>query len=123
MHVDEATFEPVGQSAKAARDFVRDCLASNDLGDSDPELAVLLVSELATNAIVHAGHTFVVWVICSPPCVRVGVDDPSPELPVLGHPGADDISGRGLAMIGALADRWGVEAGPVGKRTWFEICG
>jgi hypothetical protein len=120
--VHEATFEPVKESAKAARDFVRNCLASSGIGGFDPELVALLVSELATNAIVHARQTFVVWVIPTPPCVRVGVDDPSPELPILRPPDTDAVGGRGLAMIGALADRWGVEAGPVGKRTWFEIC-
>lgn len=118
----EATFEPVGESAKAARDFVRASLTSSGVRSSDRDLAVLLVSELATNSIVHVGQAFVVWVIPAPSCVRVGVDDPSPVLPVLGYPNVDDTGGRGLAMVGALAHRWGVEAGPLGKRTWFEIC-
>jgi anti-sigma regulatory factor (Ser/Thr protein kinase) len=119
--VHKATFEPVPESARAAREFVRRCLPSRD--GLDHETILLLASELASNAIIHAQQVFDVWVEFLPPGVRVGVDDPSPALPIPRQPGPLEIGGRGLAMIEALADRWGTEATPTGKRVWFQICG
>jgi anti-sigma regulatory factor (Ser/Thr protein kinase) len=117
--VHRATFEPVPESAKAARDFVRGCLPGGAGGPGD--VVALLASELATNAIVHARSNFVVWVEVGPHCVRVGVEDASPALPVIRPDGHADTGGRGLAIIDALADRWGAESTPKGKRTWFQI--
>ena len=77
MHI--ATFEPVPGSVRAAREFVRGQLSDRPAHDRD--LAVLLVSELATNAIVHVGQPFKVRVDLSAPCIWVGVDDPSPICP------------------------------------------
>ena len=65
MH--KATFEPLPESAKAARDFVRNYLAGRPAEGRD--LAVLLVSELATNAIIHVGLPFRVCVDPSTPCI------------------------------------------------------
>lgn len=82
----------------------------------------LLVSEVATNAVLHAeGSEVRVRVLDRGPRLRVEVADGSEALP---RPrdapdGAED--GRGLALVQALAVRWGVESGPDGKTSWFEI--
>ncbi|WP_343239998.1 ATP-binding protein [Streptomyces sp. SID12488] len=87
----------------------------------------LCVTELVGNVIRHVGEGTPVFVRVG--CVdgariRVEVSDPDPRaLPVLlGATGADE-SGRGLALLGALAVRWGVEVEAVGKTVWCELAG
>ena len=117
MHI--AAFEPVPANAQAAREFVRSRLTNRSGPDQD--LAVLLVSELATNAIIHVGRPFKVTVDVSPARLWVGVDDLSP---LRSEPGPIDVSatsGRGLFLVAAMANRWGIEPKPAGKRAWFEL--
>jgi anti-sigma regulatory factor (Ser/Thr protein kinase) len=115
-----ATFAPVPENAVAVRRFVAGCLA----GRPEPEvdLAVLLASELATNAIIHVGLPFTVQVDLFGTCIWVGVDDASAVLAAPLHVDPLSTSGRGMAMVEALADRWGIEPTASGKRAWFELC-
>jgi hypothetical protein len=116
--VPTASFEPVPESARGAREFVRACLAGGAVPDRD--LAVLLVSVLATNAIMHSRLTFDVSVEMTARCVQIAVTDLSAVLPT---PRTDvDFAERGLTMVAAEADRWGIEATNGGKRAWFELC-
>jgi hypothetical protein len=118
--VPTASFEPVPESASEARRFVRDCLAGRSV--PDPDMAVLLVSVLATNAIIHSRLTFAISVeVTATGCVQVAVSDLRAVLPT---PQADveDTSGRGLTMVTAIATRWGVDLTSEGERTWFELC-
>lgn len=120
-----ATFEPVGRSVAAARAFVRDTLQ----GWGHPELvddAVVLTSELVTNAVVHAGTAADVLCLRSEDSIRVEVADryPEREIPVqsgrtLASP--DRENGRGLLLCAALADRWGVDYSPTRKHVWFHL--
>ncbi|MEU3399667.1 SpoIIE family protein phosphatase [Streptomyces filamentosus] len=120
-----ATFEPVGRSVAAARAFVRDTLQ----GWGHPELvddAVVLTSELVTNAVVHAGTAADVLCLRSEDSVRVEVADryPEREIPVqsgrtIASP--DRENGRGLLLCAALADRWGVDYSPTRKHVWFHL--
>ncbi|MFB8240953.1 SpoIIE family protein phosphatase [Kitasatospora purpeofusca] len=126
-----ATFEPVGRSASAARAFVRDAL----LGWGLPEVvddAVVLVSELVTNAVVHAGTAAEVCCLREDGTVRIEVTDHHPErgLPTFAdvpttasdhYADADGEGGRGLLMCAALAERWGVEYGSGRKTVWFRL--
>jgi anti-sigma regulatory factor (Ser/Thr protein kinase) len=83
---------------------------------------VLVTSELVTNAIRHAGADLLVRLVREQDQIRLEVTDPLPELPELRRPDLD--SGRGLHIVGAVADRWGVVPIPgVGKRVWaaFEL--
>ncbi|WP_104821131.1 SpoIIE family protein phosphatase [Kitasatospora sp. MMS16-BH015] len=126
-----ATFEPVGRSAAAARGFVRDTL----LGWGLPEVvddAVVLVSELVTNAVVHAGTAAEVRCLRESDTVRIEVTDRHPErgLPSLAHvPAAssdryadpDGEGGRGLLMCSALSTTWGVEYAAGQKTVWFRL--
>ncbi|MER5205856.1 SpoIIE family protein phosphatase [Streptomyces sp. NPDC002825] len=120
-----ASFEPVGRSVAAARAFVRDTLQ----GWGHPELvddAVVLTSELVTNAVIHAGTSADVLCLRSDDSVRVEVSDryPEREIPVqsgrtLGSP--DRENGRGLLLCAALAHRWGVDYSPTRKHVWFHL--
>ncbi|WP_411072945.1 SpoIIE family protein phosphatase [Streptomyces sp. cmx-4-25] len=120
-----AGFEPVGRSVAAARAFVRDTLQ----GWGHPELvddAVVLTSELVTNAVIHAGTAADVLCLRSDDSIRVEVSDryPEREIPVqsgrtLASP--DRENGRGLLLCAALAHRWGVDYSPTRKHVWFHL--
>ncbi|MFF0477340.1 SpoIIE family protein phosphatase [Streptomyces sp. NPDC004284] len=120
-----ASFEPEGRSVAAARAFVRDTLQ----GWGHPELvddAVVLTSELVTNAVIHAGTSAEVLCLRSDDSVRIEVADryPEREIPVqsgrsLGNP--DRENGRGLLLCAALAHRWGVDYSPTRKHVWFHL--
>ncbi|MFF0429156.1 SpoIIE family protein phosphatase [Streptomyces sp. NPDC004520] len=120
-----ASFEPEGRSVAAARAFVRDTLQ----GWGHPELvddAVVLTSELVTNAVIHAGTSAEVLCLRSDDSVRIEVADryPEREIPVqsgrsLGSP--DRENGRGLLLCAALAHRWGVDYSPTRKHVWFHL--
>ncbi|MFI8994026.1 SpoIIE family protein phosphatase [Streptomyces sp. NPDC053542] len=121
-----ATFEPVGRSVATARAFVRDTLQGWGHGDIIDD-AVVLTSELVTNAVVHAGTAADVLCLRTDTGVRIEVGDryPEREVPVqssgqaLAHP--DREGGRGLLLCGALATRWGVEYTPSQKHVWFQL--
>ncbi|MEU5050599.1 SpoIIE family protein phosphatase [Streptomyces sp. NPDC021096] len=121
-----ATFEPVGRSVAAARAFVRDTLQGWGFPDVIDD-AVVLTSELVTNAVVHAGTAADVLCIRMDAGVRVEVADryPERELPVQSPArqfgGVDREGGRGLLLCAALAARWGVEYSATRKTVWFRI--
>jgi anti-sigma regulatory factor (Ser/Thr protein kinase) len=115
-----------GQVGQARR-FVRRVLAAGLLADSGLTAdAVLLTSELAANAVQHTasgqGGTFAVTVCPCPPAVRICITDGgAPAGPSVTAPGPLSASGRGLAIVAALASRWGHHAGPGGRTVWFEL--
>jgi anti-sigma regulatory factor (Ser/Thr protein kinase) len=81
----------------------------------------LLVSELATNAIHHGSGGFTVSLERLANAIRVEVSDGGSGLPVLLAPSVDRTSGRGLRIVQALSDEWGVRRGPSGKTVWFVL--
>ncbi|MFE2290803.1 ATP-binding protein [Streptomyces sp. NPDC059452] len=87
--------------------------------------AALLVSELATNALLHGavrGRLLRVDLTLTASALRVAVSDPRGErLPRLREPGSGDCYGRGLLIVAQLADRWGVEPRTVGKSVFAEL--
>ncbi|GAB2775817.1 ATP-binding protein [Streptomyces daliensis] len=89
------------------------------------DTAELCVSELVTNAIRHVGEgtPVTLHVTWDAERTRIALTDPAPHaLPAPLHPHADDESGRGLALIEALALRWGVNVeGAEGKTVWCEV--
>ncbi|MFI6474694.1 MULTISPECIES: SpoIIE family protein phosphatase [unclassified Streptomyces] len=121
-----ASFDPVGRSVATARAFVRDTLQGWGYADVVDD-AVVLTSELVTNAVVHAGTKADVLCLRSDDGVRVEVADryPEREVPLLGSPadiaGPDRENGRGLLLCAALASRWGVEYTPTRKNVWFQL--
>ncbi|MFB7914646.1 ATP-binding protein [Streptomyces sp. NPDC056061] len=86
---------------------------------------LICVSELLTNAIVHLGKgTPVTLRVIGTPSghVRVELTDPEPgSWPVPRCADDEEESGRGLALVGALASRWGVDQGARGKTIWCEL--
>ena len=118
--MQKTSFEPVLESAKAARDFVRQ--AVNGAEGLDIDMIVLLATELATNAILHSRLPFEVTVALTANCAQVCVDDLSSMLPSVTRPADTETSGRGLGMVAAGSARWGIKATDAGKRAWFEVC-
>ncbi|MFP1624139.1 ATP-binding protein [Streptomyces sp. 5K101] len=84
----------------------------------------LAVTELLANVVRHVpgGHCGFL-ILRHPDGVRVEVSDSDERLPVLRHAGDDDENGRGLALLDAVVDKWGVESGRggTGKTVWFEL--
>ncbi|MFD0023105.1 ATP-binding protein [Streptomyces sp. NPDC058382] len=85
----------------------------------------LLVSELATNALLHGcmrGRLFRVHLILTAAILRIEVSDPRGErLPAPREADSDDCYGRGLLIVAQLADRWGIEPRTVGKTVFAEL--
>ncbi|MCS0605773.1 SpoIIE family protein phosphatase [Streptomyces sp. LP11] len=122
-----ASFEPVGRSVATARSFVRDTLQGWGFADVVDD-AVVLTSELVTNAVVHAGTQAEVLCLRTEDGVRVEVSDryPEREVPLQGAVSAgmgnpDREGGRGLQLCAALATRWGVDYTPTHKNVWFQL--
>ncbi|SEG03696.1 PAS domain S-box-containing protein [Actinacidiphila yanglinensis] len=121
-----ATFEPVGRSVAVARAFVRDTLHGWGFADVVDD-AVVLTSELVTNAVVHAGTAADVQCLRYDTAVRVEVADHYPEREVPMQTRGrqfretDNEGGRGLLLCAALASRWGVEYSGSGKHVWFQL--
>ncbi|HVW33257.1 MAG TPA: response regulator [Acidimicrobiia bacterium] len=114
-------FDPDARSARAARRFVSEALSA--FGDDDlTDTITLLVSELVTNAVIHAGSGVEVLVRLTGTAARVEVTDASAAGPAPRDATAEEDSGRGLALVESLARRWGVRptAGG-GKTVWFEV--
>lgn len=82
----------------------------------------LLVSELATNAVLHARSDFEVVVARAANRLRVEVFDLNTRLPSFAVAPPDAYSGRGLLLLRELASAWGVQShSDVGKTIWFEV--
>lgn len=115
---EELSSDP--RSVSRARRLV--AAALEDAGhDSLVDVTTLLVSEVVTNAVLHAGTPIRLDCSWNESCVRVEVHDGSGVLPSRRHYDAEATTGRGLGLIAALAAGWGVEARPEGKLLWFEV--
>lgn len=114
---------PMSRSAPAAaRRFVAEALA--DWGASwddvvDP--ALLVVTELTTNAVAHGHSSCTVALGRAHGVLRISVGDRHPALPVVREPDAARPGGRGLYLVDRLSLRWGVEAGEGGKVVWADL--
>jgi anti-sigma regulatory factor (Ser/Thr protein kinase) len=107
-------------SPQLARAFLRATLETWKL-DGFGDVTELLVTELVANVVTHVGSPMTLRVQREPATMRVEIDDPSPELPVVHHPDSADEHGRGVLLVDQLADAWGVESRPDGKTVWFEL--
>jgi anti-sigma regulatory factor (Ser/Thr protein kinase) len=117
--VIEGEFAPVAESARAARRLVTDALSSTAV--LRPELLELFVSEIVTNAIIHAQTRFNVSAEIEAGAVRVSITDRNPMLPAVQSPPPGAIAGRGLKMVSEHATAWGIEQTLDGKTIWFEL--
>ncbi|MDX3328030.1 ATP-binding protein [Streptomyces sp. ME02-6979-3A] len=115
---------PTRRAARLAR-----LLTTAHLGDwgLPTESAAHIVAELAANAMLHGrvpGRDFrLSLAVHDDRLLRIAVTDTLGErLPLLAPPAEDAESGRGLLIVEALADRWGVDVGPVPRKTvWAEL--
>ena len=104
-----------------ARTRVRAAICAWDI-PVDPDVAVLLTSELVTNAIRHEpGQTITLTISFSCGQLRVDVHDTSRSLPVLVDAPADAETGRGLMLVATLSSDWGVYRTPAGKAVYFTL--
>ncbi len=109
------------KSVAASRRFVEGALT--DLPDELQEAAVLMVSELATNAIVHATTGFEVTIHRTKSKLRVEVADLGGGEPEVRMPPVSEPHGRGLQIVEELSDDWGIteRTGDTGKTVWYEV--
>ncbi|MGW5257797.1 ATP-binding protein [Streptomyces sp. NPDC004012] len=111
------------RAVPAARRFTEETLAGWGLAAADRGDDVLLcVSELATNALVHGvppGRRFRVFLRHDGAVLRVEVQDSGGGEPRI--PEQADEGGRGLLLVAALADKWGVDERDPGKVVWCEF--
>lgn len=115
-------FPPRPSSVGQARRMTRDLLA--DAGRDDlVDTAELLVSEIVTNALVHAGTPIEVAVSFVDGGLRIEVSDGSPHVPAPRAYGPSAGTGRGLMLLEEMVDEWGVVPGDPGKTVWFHISG
>jgi anti-sigma regulatory factor (Ser/Thr protein kinase) len=105
-------------SVAAARHFVSGAL--DGLTAEKRQVVELMVSELATNAVVHARSSFSVEVRRRPDgSVHVEIADQGSGHPTQRHPSPLDAHGRGLLIVDAFADEWGTFECASGKSVWF----
>jgi len=122
--VDDATarFRAGSDAPFAARRFVAGLLACRPLADRvSGDDVQLVVSELATNAVIHAGTPFSVSVSSDGSAMRIAVSDSSAIRPVMRDGSPAGLSGRGLRLVAAVSSAWGIDPSPDGKTVWAEL--
>ena len=121
LHVCRVRLTTGPAAAAEARGQVRAAIRAWDV-PVDQDVAVLLTSELVTNAIGHeVGETIVLAITCSFGQLRVDVHDTSHTLPVLVDAPVDAEAGRGLMLVATLSATWGVYRTPAGKAVYFTL--
>ncbi|NGO43283.1 ATP-binding protein [Streptomyces ureilyticus] len=124
LHAREAFYRRDRRSARLAREFTREALT--DWGTAERSDDVLLcVSELATNAVLHGvppGRGFRLQLaLDTAGVVRIEVHDSGPGEVRPPDPDTEAEDGRGLLLVAALADKWGVGERDPGKVVWCEF--
>ncbi|GGW01842.1 magnesium or manganese-dependent protein phosphatase [Streptomyces narbonensis] len=120
MTIAQAEPERIAEAREQLRQLLHDWTDEDQL-----DSAVLMVSEMVTNVLVHTDGDalLVAEVACGGKSrrLRVEVSDQSDELPHKRHPGEMASSGRGLLLMEMLADAWGFDPRGEGKSIWFEL--
>jgi anti-sigma regulatory factor (Ser/Thr protein kinase) len=117
-----ARFDRSMRSPRAARHFVGDVLERWGRAECIDD-AMLVVTELATNAVRYAASSFTVLLSRGDGTVRVAVRDDSRTAPHERQVGATATSGRGLTIVDGVSRRWGHELLEDGKLVWAELAG
>jgi DNA-binding NarL/FixJ family response regulator len=120
LAVERMRFPGELQSARAARRFVGGVLEGWQCSDLEDSIQ-LLVSELVTNAVIHAKSDVEVALHLRADRVRVEVVDAATEYVHRRDAGEEEQSGRGMALTEALASAWGIDTLVAGKSVWFEV--
>lgn len=114
-------YKPASEAPRQARRFIEDALRRWGHSDAQLQDARLLLSELVTNAVTHAGSPFSVSLRSEGSRVRLAVRDGSRTEPQMRPVVHEAESGRGLQIVGALSTDWGVIRTPAGKTVWAEL--
>jgi anti-sigma regulatory factor (Ser/Thr protein kinase) len=108
--------------AVAVRDARRFVVESPAATTVDPNDLAMAVSELVSNAVLHARTPFEVRVESLDDGIRVEVLDRSPTMPVARRADPTTVTGRGLLIVQTVSRSWGTEAcADGGKVVWFEM--
>lgn len=113
------SFDPDPSSVRSARRFVRAELGG--VAEETVEVAELLLSELVTNVVRHARTNFTVDLQVDRGVLRAVVEDGVAIDVAVVDLLEDADSGRGLRIVAALADEWGVTRLAHGKQVWFAL--
>lgn len=106
-------------SLRDARHLVAHALADSPVAPRD--VAVLLTGEVVTNAVVHGGGWFLMEVRISSTRVHVEVTDTTADQPRVLSPSDQREHGRGMAIVDAMATRWGADNRGAHKVVWFDV--
>jgi anti-sigma regulatory factor (Ser/Thr protein kinase) len=116
-----ARFDGTVHAPALARSFVKDELrpaaSASQLGD-----IAMIVSELVTNAVRAGAESIEVSVTLDDGEVRIEVTDSVEGWPTVREAAEDEGTGRGLPLVAAIAERWGVDPNdPTGKHVWATV--
>jgi anti-sigma regulatory factor (Ser/Thr protein kinase) len=117
---DQLTLPPTTASVGVARRFLHDALLAWG-GEDLAWVGAQVLSELATNAVIHAGTPFTVSVEYDTGVLRLRVGDGSTRAPRQRHYGRSATTGRGVALVATLSRTWGVTTAADGKVVWCEM--
>jgi anti-sigma regulatory factor (Ser/Thr protein kinase) len=120
LDTEARAFEPELAAPRAARAWAVPHLERWHVEDQIPALLIVL-SELATNAVIHASTAFTVTLLLEDSHVRVEVRDADPRPPVPRDATPEEAGGRGLTAVKGLSDRWGTISSRDGKVVWAEL--
>ena len=118
--VHRLPFDPKPESVALTRGFTAGVLEGAGWREQ-VDTAVLLVSELVTNAVRHAQGPCALVATFAGDTFELRVEDGDPKAPTPRPADILDENGRGFVLVGALADDWGVRTLPGGKATWFTL--
>jgi anti-sigma regulatory factor (Ser/Thr protein kinase) len=108
-------------SVGTARRFIEARTAAWSFPEPAGSQLVLIGSELVTNAVLHARTELTLVLELRDGRVRISVEDRSSAPPTLRHYRADALTGRGLGVVAALSDSWGISSAADGKVVWAEV--
>jgi len=112
-------FPSTPASPALVRELVRESLAGAEPGVLEDVL--VMASELAANAVMHARSPFFVHLHADATRIWLGVEDANTRMPRFAPVAQDSTGGRGLALVEALATSWGADRELGGKLVWFEV--
>jgi serine phosphatase RsbU (regulator of sigma subunit)/anti-sigma regulatory factor (Ser/Thr protein kinase) len=118
---DELVLPRDPASVPVARDHVRTACRAASMAADVCDSAVLMASEVVTNAVIHGRGRVRLQVTAERDRVVVEVADDSIATPAVRHAGEDATGGRGMAIVELLADAWGTRPTTSGKVVWFAL--
>jgi anti-sigma regulatory factor (Ser/Thr protein kinase) len=117
---EQVSFTPEPAAAGLARGWVTELLATWDLSAAADDLR-LVVSELVSNAVLHARTIIDVTLSIAHGVLELSVSDRDSRAPRPRRPNDASTSGRGLMLVDALSDDWGTAERMGGKEVWFRV--